>query len=197
MSGTGWTGRPQPAPVPRGQGLASAGPQRLSPHLVAAEGASPHVPGLLEEGENAPRQRGLPAQALVGEHPGCGGRVGSGGGGETLAASSGGACRPAQSCPAADGTPWYACLAPTPMHLHHREVPLGRRRAVVRSPPLARVRGGCELWARPGGGGHAPGQPQRLWREHAGSVSARSPPPAKRRLQFLFSRQCRFWTTIT
>src|SRR5712692_5171275 len=45
-------------------------------------------------------------------------------------------------------------------------------------PSLARVRGGGELGARPGGGGHAPGQGQRPWREHAGSVSARSPAPA-------------------
>jgi len=74
----------------------------------------------------------------------------------------------------------------------HASAPIGHAPWMAQSrralSSLARVLGGGEPGARPGGGGHAPGQLQRPWREHAGSVLARSPPPAKGRLQCLFSK---------
>src|SRR5712691_10061205 len=69
-------------------------------------GACAGYPGAYRD--NSPRQLGRHSQALLGENPGCGGRVGSGGVGETLSASRGGACRLERRYPAADGTPCSA-----------------------------------------------------------------------------------------
>ena len=77
------------------QGLFALMVPDLEPRLAAATARA----------YNSPLQLGRHSQALVGEHPGGGGRVVSGGVGETLTASSGGACRPERRCPAADGTP--------------------------------------------------------------------------------------------